>query len=302
MKLSRISAWIALGLLSVFTQVFALEALPTLAHRANDFTGTLSAGQLGDLENRLRHFEDSAGSQVVIAVVPTTGEEAIEAYALRLVEAAKLGREKIDDGVLILVAKQDRHSRIEVGYGLEGVLPDARCKRILAEIMTPSFRTGDFYGGLSAAVTAVQSSIRGEALPLPKSRTRGAAKDLSPYVLALFLGLAVTSFLRLRLGRVFGTLASGGGFFGLAFWLTTGWTAFILVFVGLVLISAFDLLSSLGSSNFAHAGRSRGRGFDSFGGFGSGFGGSSWGGSSGGSSWGGGGGGSFGGGGASGDW
>ncbi len=124
-------------------------AVPPLTGRVVDLTGTLSSDQIASLDKKLKDFEDRKGTQIAVLIVPTTAPETIEQYSLRVVEQWKLGRKKIDDGVLLIVAKDDRRLRIEVGYGLEGVLNDATARRIIDEIITPKFRTGDFAGGLS---------------------------------------------------------------------------------------------------------------------------------------------------------
>ncbi len=141
--------------------------VPPLKGRVTDLTGTLDARQTDALEDRLRAFEEKEGSQIAVLIIPTTQPEAIEQYSIRVVEQWKLGREDVDDGALLLIAKQDRALRIEVGYGLEGALTDATSKRIIAEIITPYFRNGDFYSGIRAGVQAMMKVIKGEPLPAP---------------------------------------------------------------------------------------------------------------------------------------
>ncbi len=144
-------------------------AIPPLEHRVTDLTGTLSTDQQAALESKLAQFEQQKGSQIAILIVPTTKPEEIEQYTIRVVDAWKIGREKIDDGVLVVIAKDDHKMRIEVGYGLEGVIPDVIAKRVIAETMAPSFKRGDFYGGIDAAVDKFIGLISGEALPPPAS-------------------------------------------------------------------------------------------------------------------------------------
>ncbi len=150
-------------------------AVPPLQARVTDLTGTLTAPQRQALEDKLAAFEAAKGSQIGVLIVPTTEPETIEQYALRVAEQWKLGRKGVDDGALLLVAKNDRRLRIEVGYGLEGVIPDAGAKRIVSDIISPYFRQGDFYGGISAGVDRMIRVVDGE--PLPPPRPRGASAD-----------------------------------------------------------------------------------------------------------------------------
>src|SRR6202158_1474075 len=129
---------------------FADVAVPPLSGRGVDQTGTLSSGDVASLTQSLKDLETRKGSQVAVLIVPTTAPETIEQYSIRVAEAWKIGRRKIDDGALVVIAKNDRHLRIEVGYGLEGALNDVTAKRIIDEVITPRFRSGDFAGGISA--------------------------------------------------------------------------------------------------------------------------------------------------------
>ena len=147
----------------------ALVAVPPLTGRVVDQTGTLSAGDIASLTQTLRDLETRKGSQIAVLIVPTTDGEAIEQYALRVAEAWKIGRKKIDDGALLVIAKNDRRLRIEVGYGLEGALTDATTKRIIDEDITPKFKAGDFAGGISAGRQPNDPADRhGEKLPEPE--------------------------------------------------------------------------------------------------------------------------------------
>ncbi|HOA94993.1 MAG TPA: TPM domain-containing protein [Quisquiliibacterium sp.] len=284
-----------------------LQPVPPLAARVTDLTGTLSPDQVRQLDAQLAAIEQRKGAQVAVLMVPTTLPEPVEAYSIRVVEAWKLGRgavdgKRVDDGVLLLVAKNDRKVRIEVGYGLEGAIPDALARRIIAEAVSPKFRQGDFFGGLQAAVADLGRLIEGEALPQPWQPAEGGAphpwsvEDLLPVMMAtFFVGLLLTAFF----GRVVGSLTAGAG--GGAFAAVGG--APLLVAVGFGLAAFFVLLvfAATGSGALRNSGR-RGPGRGSVwtgggGGFGGGWGGGS---SSGGGFSGGGGG--FGGGGASGDW
>src|SRR6202022_895193 len=140
-------------------------AVPPLSGRVVDQTGTLSSGDVASLTQTLRSLEARKGSQVAVLIVPTTAPETIEQYSIRVAEAWKIGRKKIDDGALLVVAKNDRKLRIEVGYGLEGVLNDVTAKRIIDEVITPKFRSGDFAGGMSAGGDRMVGVINGEKLP-----------------------------------------------------------------------------------------------------------------------------------------
>ena len=174
--MSGLSARLAVWLLSLsllvaagFARADELQAIPPLAARVTDLTGSLSADQKGQLETKLTAFERTKGAQIVVLIVPTVQPESIEQYALRVAEAWKLGRSGVDDGALLLVAKDDRKLRIEVGYGLEGALNDATAKRIISEVISPRFKQGNFASGIDAGVAAMIQVITGEALPAPRS-------------------------------------------------------------------------------------------------------------------------------------
>ncbi|MDD5181028.1 MAG: TPM domain-containing protein [Gallionellaceae bacterium] len=283
---SMMRRWLFLFLLCLLPFVAEADevAVPKLAARVTDLTATLTATQQAALESRLRAFEAQKGSQVAVLIVPTTRPEAIEQYAIRVVEQWKLGRKKVDDGVLLLVAKDDRKLRIEVGYGLEGVLPDVIARRIIAEDIAPHFKQGDFYGGIEAGVNRILAVIQGEALPAPPAAQRqasGGASLESYFPFLLFGALAGAAILRRMLGTFPGALANGG-LVGLAVFLLGGGMIFTL------LLGVMAFVFALGG------GRGWGGGFSGGGGgFGGGI--SDGGGFSGG-------GGDFGGGGASGDW
>jgi uncharacterized protein len=260
--------------------------------RVVDRTGTLTAEQAASLERMLEAFEKRKGSQIALLMVPSTAPEAIEQYALRAAEQWKLGRGKVDDGALLVVAKDDRALRIEVGYGLEGALNDATAKRIIAEVITPRFREGDFFGGLSAGVDRMIRVIDGEPLPAPaRGPPAAGGSGLFELLPVLFIAaLAGGGMLRAMLGRALGSAAAGGAV-GFLAWLLAG-TLFVGVIAGIL---AF-LLTLLGGGGRGRGGFPMGWGGGGLGGRG-GFGGGGFGG-------GGfrGGGGGFGGGGASGRW
>src|SRR5438445_42580 len=154
-------------------------AVPPLSGRVVDQTGTLSSGDIASLTQTLKNLEARKGSQVAVLIVPTTAPEAIEQYSLRVAETWKIGRKKIDDGALLVVAKDDRKLRIEVGYGLEGALTDVTSKRIIDEIITPRFRSGDFAGGISSGVDRIIRVVDGESLPAPAPRQQQSSDFLS---------------------------------------------------------------------------------------------------------------------------
>ena len=270
---------------SVWSADGGVVPVPALTARVTDLTQTLSAEQQAALEQKLATFETQKGSQIAVLMVPTTQPEEIEQYSIRVVDAWKLGRAKVDDGVLLIVARNDRRMRIEVGRGLEGALPDAIAKRIIAETITPSFKQGDFAGGINAGVDQMISVIQGEALPPPARRNARGEGDsrlgmlFAPFIILFFIGSA--------LRRAVGTFpASGlvGVGSGIAASLLLG-SAVLGAGLGVIaLIAALVMYSgSLGSGYYGGGGLGGG----GFGGGGGGFGG---------------GGGGFGGGGSSGSW
>jgi len=155
--------------------------VPDLSRRVTDLTATLSVQQVTVLEGQLAAFETQQGSQIAVLIVPTTQPEDIAAFGIRVAEQWKIGREKVDDGVILIVARNDRTLRLEVGYGLEGAIPDAIAKRVIAETITPHFKAGDFYGGIDAGVTQLMQLIEGEPLPPPRA-SDGGGND-APFIL-----------------------------------------------------------------------------------------------------------------------
>ena len=200
-----------------------LVAVPPLTGRVVDLSATFDAAQLAQLENRLRTFEDRKGSQIAVLIVPTTQPEAIEQYAIRVADQWKIGRKKIDDGAILVIAKSDHALRIEVGYGLEGALNDATSKRIVADIILPLFKQNDFVGGINAGVDSMIKVIDGELLPASKPLTVAGdfsdIKQILPVVLvaAVVLGSVMSSIL----GKVAGAVATGG-IIGVVAWLIAG--------------------------------------------------------------------------------
>ncbi|HYL91504.1 MAG TPA: YgcG family protein [Burkholderiales bacterium] len=274
----------------------AAADIPPLKARVNDLTGTLNAQQSAALEQTLAEFEARKGAQIAVLLVATSQPETIEQYGVRVFESWKLGRKGVDDGVLLVIAKNDRKLHIEVGYGLEGILPDAIAKRIIEDDIVPRFKQGDFYGGIRAGVDRIMRVVEGEKLPPPIARTHPQAQgfDASWIVPLFFLLMFAGSILSRILGRV-GGAGTVAAVFGIGAWAVTG---FLLLALGVAVI-AF-----IGSLIFGSMG---GRGWSSGGFGGGGFGGGGFGGGGfggggfGGGGFGGGGGGS-GGGGASGGW
>ena len=256
-------------------------AVPTLATRVTDEVGVLSAAERAALEASLQDFERRKGAQIAVLIVPSTAPEAIEQYALRVVEQWQLGRKKTDDGALLLVAMTDRALRIEVGYGLEGALNDATCRRIISEIITPRFKQGDVYGGISAGVQQMIRVVDGEPLPPPAPTSAGGAAAFQHYVpLLMLVALLAGGILRGILGRTLGAAATGVLVGGLA-WFFIG--AVSIALLAAVAALVFTLIGGGFGLPGYRGGYGRGGGGFGGGGFG-------------------GGGGSFGGGGASGRW
>ena len=273
-----------------------LVAVPPPA-QVTDLTGTLSADAQAALKAKLQAFEAEKGSQIAVLIVPTTQPEAIEQYSVRVASQWKLGRKGVDDGVLILIAKNDRRSRVEVGYGLEGAVPDAYAKRITDDFMRPYFAQNDFAGGINAGVDKVIGLVHGEDLPPPRPRAQqqGGHSNLQGIiVLVLFAAVALSSVLRAMFGRVFGAVATGG-IVGVVTWFFVSLLGAAIGAGALAFVIA--LMAGLGGGRWSTGGYYGGGGLGG-GGFG-GSGGGGWGGGGGGF---GGGGGGFGGGGASGSW
>lgn len=280
--MSRLARTFASGLFLLLCALsaWAQVAVPELSRRVTDLTATLSAGQVAALEGKLAAFEAQQGSQIAVLIVPTTQPEDIAQFGIRVAEQWKIGREKIDDGVILIVARDDRKLRLEVGYGLEGAIPDAIAKRVIAETITPYFKADDYYGGIDAGVQQLMRLIEGEQLP-PPSASAGGGGD-GPFVMLIVGGIVAGWLLSMLMSRpaAGGIAALGSGAIG----------AMLLGFTPVLLFIAAFVFAGV-ASGFRHGG-----GWSSGGG--GGFGG---GGGGGGGSWGGGGGG-FGGGGASGSW
>jgi uncharacterized protein len=266
-----------------------LVAVPDLNARVTDLTQTLSQADRSQLEEKLSAFEKKKGSQMAILIVPTTKPEEIEQYSIRVAEKWKIGRKKVDDGVLILVAKEDHKIRIEVGYGLEGAIPDLTAKRVISEIIAPKFKQGNFAGGLNEGVDKLIGLVNGEALPPPsQNKSKFGIGDISgllPFL--LFGGLMSGLVLRSLFGTFPGSFVNGGLIGGIL-WLF----GLSLLSAGILAGIAFLITMMLNGQGINGYQRGYSGGYGTGGGFSSGGGGDVFSG----------GGGGFGGGGASGSW
>ena len=271
--------WLALP--PAFGAADELVSLPALTSRITDLTATLDATQRGRLEEQLAALERRHGGQTAILLLPSTQPETIEQFGIRLADAWKIGRKGADNGVIVIVAKDDRKMRIEVGYGLEGMIPDVIAKRIIEEQMAPRFRQGDFFGGLGAAIAGLDRAMGGSGEGMAETRAASSGggdgsmdSDPFPWLLAVVFGSGLLRRMFGLFGSVIAAIVAGG----LVLTIMGSWLLAIIAGVVVLLVSMLQLIP-FGS-----------------GGFGGGFGG---GGGGGGFS---GGGGGFGGGGASGSW
>ena len=280
--------WVRAGLLTLLWlalspaggQAAELVPLPALSARVTDLTGTLDATQRGRLEAQLAAIDRSGRAQIAVLLLPTTQPEAIEQFGIRLAEAWKIGHKGVDNGVIVIVAKNDRKMRIEVGYGLEGPIPDAIAKRIVAERMAPAFKQGDFFGGLRAAVEGLEQAMGGApaaapaaaAEPPPRNTTSGG-----PDLMTWGFFLVIASGILHAIFGLFGSLLAAGVGGWLGFMFFGSWLAAVIAAV-VVFLFSLAKFSSGGGGNWSSGSSSGGGGGFS------------------------GGGGSFGGGGASGDW
>ncbi len=275
----------------------AQQAVPALTGHVIDSTGTLAVAQRDALDARLSEFEKTSGSQVVVLLVPSTQPEDIAAYANRVANSWKIGRKTIGDGLLLIVAVQDRKLRIEVAKTLEGAIPDLAAKRIIDEAITPRFKQGDYAGGIDVGVTRIMGLIRGEALPEPTRETSQGAGGFDWMELGIFLFVAVPvigAVTKSMLGNRLGAVATGGAAGGIAMLLTASVLIAGLAGVAALIFTLIQNTPGLRSSGVHRGGRNTGWGHGGgFGGGGGGFGGGGFGS---------GGGGDFGGGGASGGW
>lgn len=282
--------FIALFLATVPTSARAeVVAVPALKAHVTDLTATLSTTELQQLEQQLSAFEAKKGSQIVVLMVPTTHPESIEQFSMRAVETWRPGRKGIDDGVLLLVAKNDRTVRIEIGYGLEGALPDALARRIIDEAIAPRFRQGDFFRGLQAGIQQLMRVIAGEPLPEPVARDTAGASLVLEYIFPiLIIALVLGKTLQTMFGRTAGATITSTVAGALVWLISTSLAITLLIGIAVFVISLFDQGGNLIHRSGYRSGHWP-RGGSIGGGLGGGF-------------RGGGGGGGFGGGGASGRW
>ncbi|WP_369940162.1 TPM domain-containing protein [Xanthomonas medicagonis] len=306
------ATWIGVLLLALlpllaWAQAGSEAPIPPLDAPVIDTTGTLTPEQRLELDRQAVQLQQRKGSQLQVLVVPSTAPESIEQYTQRVFDQWKLGRKGVDDGVLLVVAKDDRRVRIQPGYGLEGAIPDATANRIIQEYLVPRFRAGDYSGGIAEATAMLVKLIDGEQLPAPVSTHASESRSGGRLPLGFFAGLFAAFVAQLIFARAPRPLravlvgAAGGGV-GLLLSLSL-FVGALTGAIGLVL----GLLSGLSPGRSAGGGGWGGGGWGGggfgggFGGFGGGGGGGFGGGGGGGGSWGGGGG-SSGGGGASGSW
>ncbi|MEO7241430.1 MAG: TPM domain-containing protein [Variovorax sp.] len=287
----------------------ALQQVPTLSGRVIDQTGTLDAKQAAALTAKLASIEEKKGSQVVVLMVPTTAPEDIAAYANRVGNEWKIGRREVGDGVLVIVAKNDRQMRIEVAKTLEGAVPDLAASRIIDDQMKPAFRQNDFYGGLNAAVDQLAARISGEPLPEVARKSGGADRGIEldpgwiPTLFFLIMGVTVLGRVaRGVLGKGLGSAATGAGASVAVMAFTQSWLFSLAAGAIAFLAGLFTAPMFGGGGGGRRGGWGSGYGGGGFGSGGGGFGSGGGGFGSGGGGFSSGGGGNFGGGGASGGW
>jgi uncharacterized protein len=292
-----LARWLALPALSLLLLSFgalAEVAVPSLRAPVTDLTGTLTQDQVASLEQQLAASEAKKGSQIAVLIVPTTQPETAQQYSLRVAEAWKLGRRGVNDGILLLVAKDDREVFIQVGYGLEGVVTDVMAHRIVEQVIVPRFRSGDFFGGITEAVTRLTALIAGEELPEPEQAQRSTPRgDALGTALPLLLMVVLVGGGILR--RLLGTFGGASATAGIAAAIVWFLTSTLAIAIGAAVIAFVIALFGGGGGGGWSSPRRRG-----WGGIGGGWGGGGWGGGGGGG-WSGGGG-TFGGGGAGGRW
>jgi uncharacterized protein len=276
-NLSKTLAWLSWGLLLIclgfINTASAFVDVPKLESPITDLTGTLSPTEVQALESKLLAFEKSKGSQIAVLIVPTTQPEDIAEFGIKLADLNQLGRKQHDDGLIMIIAKDDRKIRLEVYDGLEGVIPDAIAKRIGTETIAPLFKQNDYFGGINAGLDQAMSLIEGEHLPEPSRQETNQGSDENSFLFILFGGLFAGSMLSSVFGRAAGALMAGIG----STLVASAFMGFGIgsIFVGLIV---FFLLSSRFGGG--------GGGWSNGGGY---YGGGGWSGDSGGS-WGGGGG------------
>ena len=253
--------------LCLFNAASALQEIPKLTERVTDLSGILTVEQKNQMSHKLARLEQSKGSQLAVLILPSTQPETIESYSMRVVEQWQLGRKTVDDGVLLLIATADRKLRIEVGYGLEGAIPDLLAKRIIDEHISPAFRQGDFFIGISSGINALEKLIQGETLPEPaftRSSNSSSSSGLLPiHIIVLFTFIA--SILKLFLNRYLTLVISAGSAALISYYLSQSIPVAIFAFI---FISLFSLGKSHGGTYSSGGGgfSSSGGGFSSSGG------------------------------------
>lgn len=248
-------------------------AVPDLQARVTDQTATLSAAAKAELEARLADLERRKGSQLAVLIVPSTGEETIEQFGIRVVDQWRLGRKQVDDGVLLLVARDDRTLRIEVGYGLEGAIPDALAKRVIDEVIVPAFKAGRYEAGIRSGIEALIGLIEGEPLPAPSNADRGRpGKPLVEQALTTAMMFIVLGggLLRSLLGRLPGAMVTGAVSFAGAWYVIGDGLIAAAVAVFVFLFTLLGIFTGTGRGGILTGGRGGG----GFSGGGGGFGGS----------------------------
>jgi len=286
--------WVAL-LFAITFAALAQVTIPPLTSPVIDLTNTLTAQQVASLDQTLRAFAARKGSQIQVVVVPTTQPETIEQYSIRVAEQWKLGRKGVDDGAILVVAKDDHAVRIEVGYGLEGALTDVLAGRIVDQVILPRFRDGDFVGGINEGVARMIAVIDGEPLPAApvKSRRQNTPQGIGSALPVLLMLVIVGGGMLRRAFGAFGGASLIGGVAGVIAWFLTSVAG--VAFIAAIIAFIFTLMGGGGGGGWSSGRRGGWGGFGGLGGGGFG------GGGGGGGGWSGGGGG-FGGGGASGRW
>ncbi|TAN71005.1 MAG: YgcG family protein [Methylobacter sp.] len=288
----RIRYGLGFFLLLFCMSTWAVVGVPELSRRVTDLTATLSPAQLAALEDKLAVFETKKGSQIAVLIVSSTQPKDIAEFGIEVADLSQIGRKGVDDGVILIVAKDDRKLRLEVGYGLEGVIPDAVAKRIIAETITPYFKKNDYAGGIDAGVMQLMQLIDGEALSAPPASLEEDKQNEQAFMFVLVGGVLAGSVLSAIVGSVISGMLAGLAS-GMVAVLVLGLTIKLALIVGLLVFFIVEI-HYVGRGGWSSGGGSGSSGsLWGGGGFGSG--------SSSGSSWSGGGGG-FGGGGASGSW
>lgn len=264
-------ALLTLLVVSWLTPALAEVAVPALKARVTDLTNTLTPAQVASIEQQLLALEQRKGSQLAVLIVPTTQPEAIEQYSLRVAESWKLGRKGVDDGALLIIAKNDRTLRIEAGYGLEGVIPDAIAKRVIAETIVPYFKQNDFAGGIQAGITQLIKLVDGEPLPPPKTQSKNDKSDpMSMLFIVVIAAAVIGQVLSAVFGRFVGSGLAAAAVGGLG-WMALGSVLMAGLAALVVFIAVFSGINLAGLIGGFGGGRSGGSG--GFGGGGGGFGG-----------------------------